>query len=160
MTELAAGFFFLTAVLFAALWRRTRSTLRRAAAARDAAEQNGFCLAAVLATAPIAGLRWSRDGTATALGAAEAFGAETSYDRFLAELDPADATRVAGAVDDNCGEAGTAFDAAVSSARGNALRGRRANDGERRSGAVDRRCIGDPAGGTGPRRRCLRPRPI
>ena len=131
MTGLAAGFFLLTAVLFAALWGRTRSTLRRTAAAREAAEQNGFCLAAVLATAPIAGLRWSRDGTATALGAAEAFGVETSYDRLLAELDPADATRVAGAVE-KLRQAGTAFDAAVSSARGNlySVEGRTTASGE------------------------------
>jgi signal transduction histidine kinase len=116
VTELAAGFLFLSAALLAALWRRTRSELRRTVAARDAAEQNSFCLAAVLATAPGAGRRWSRDGTATALGAAEVLGAATSYDPLLVELDPDEATRVAAAVD-QLRQAGTAFDAAISSRR-------------------------------------------
>ncbi|HEX2152113.1 MAG TPA: PAS-domain containing protein, partial [Stellaceae bacterium] len=131
MTEVAAGFLFLAAVLFAELWRRARSGLRGAIAARDAAEQNGFCWAAILATAPLAGFRWSRDGTAAALGAGGTPGAEISYDRFLAELEPADAMRVGAAVN-RLRQTGTAFDAAISAPDGSAyaLEGRTAASGE------------------------------
>jgi hypothetical protein len=55
VTGFAAGFFFLAAVLLAVLWQRTRVRLRDAAAARAIAEQNGFSLAAVLATVPVFG---------------------------------------------------------------------------------------------------------
>ncbi|MGD9617000.1 MAG: ATP-binding protein [Alphaproteobacteria bacterium] len=131
MSEVAAGFFFLVAVLFAALWHRTRSGLRRVRAARDAAQQNGFCLAAALAAAPVAGFWWSRDGTAAAIGAATAPGAENSYDRFLAELDPEDATGVAVCVE-ALRRAGTAFDAAILAPDGSAyaLEGRTTAGGE------------------------------
>lgn len=131
MAEFAAGVFFLAAVLFALLWQCTRSGLRQAAAAREAAAQSGFCLAAVLATAPITGFRWSRHGTTTALGNAEIVGAETSYDRLLTELDPVDAMRVAGAVEE-LRRAGTAFNTAVSSHGGRvyAVEGRTTAGGE------------------------------
>jgi signal transduction histidine kinase/PAS domain-containing protein len=131
VTEFAAAFFFLAAVLFAALWQRTRSGLRQAGAARDAAEQSGFCWASALATAPVAGFRWSRDGTAVALGAAYTLGAETSYDRFLAELDPADAKPVAASVD-RLRQAGTGFEAAIFSPDGSAyaVEGRTTASGE------------------------------
>src|SRR3954447_12881902 len=131
VTEFAAGFFFLAAVLFAALWQRARSGLRLAAASREAARASGFCLAAVLAAVPLAGFRWSRDGTAAALGAADTLGATTSYGSFLAELDPADAMRVAAAID-RLRRAATVFDAAVSSPDGRTygLEGRTTASGE------------------------------
>ncbi len=67
----------------------------------------------------------------TALGAAEILGAETSYDRLLTELDPADAMRVAEAVE-KLRQAGTAFDAAISSHDGSAyaVEGRTTASGE------------------------------
>ena len=133
MTGFAAGFFFLAAVLFAALWQRTRSRLREAAAARDIARQNEFCLTAVLATVPVAGFRWSRDGIAARAWRCgmRPDAAETSYDRLLAELDPADATRVAASVDE-LRRAGTAFEAAISAPEGSAyaLEGRTTASGE------------------------------
>ena len=131
MTGIAAGFFFLAAVLLAGLWQHTRSRLREAAAACEAAEQNGFCLAAALATVPISGFRWSRDGTAAPLGAAKASGAAASYDRLLAAFDPADARRVAASVD-TLRRAGTGFEAAISAPGGSAyaLEGRTTASGE------------------------------
>ena len=56
---------------------------------------------------------------------------EASYDRLLAELDPADATRVAASVD-TLRQAGTGFEAAISAPEGSAyaLEGRTTASGE------------------------------
>jgi signal transduction histidine kinase len=126
--EFAAGFSFLLAVLFAALWRRDRSGLRKAVASRDAARRRLSSLTALLATVPVAGFRWSRDGTAVALGSADA---ETSYDGFPAGLDREDAARIAASVD-TLRRGGTGFEAAVLAPDGRAyaLEGRTTARGE------------------------------
>jgi signal transduction histidine kinase len=129
--EVAAGFFFLAAGLFAELWRRARSGLREALAARDAAVQTGFDWAAIAAASPAAGFRWSRDGAAVPLGEAGAAGAGMSYESFLAGLDPADAARIAASVV-RLRQTGTAFKDAVFLPNGNAyeLVGRTTASGE------------------------------
>ena len=131
MIEFAAGFLFLAAALFAVLWQRARSRLRETAASRDAARHSSSCLAAVLATAPVAGFRWPRDGNAAAFGIGTMPGAGTSYDDFLAGLDPEDAARVAASAE-ALRQTGTGFEAAVLAPSGRActLEGRMTESGE------------------------------
>jgi len=130
--ETAAGISVLAAVLFAGLWWRARSGLREAAAGRETAEQSRARLAALLAAAPIAGFHWPRDGgSEEALGDPNASGAERTWDRFLATLEPADAARIDAAVD-GLRRAGTVFTAAVSAPEGTTyeLDGRATASGE------------------------------
>ena len=118
MLEFAAGASFLAAAVFAALWWRARRRAGQAGADREAVEASRAGMAAVLATVPVAGFRWRRDGgRELPLGALPGRGAGFSYDRFLAELAPADAARVAAAVDE-LKRAGTVFTAAVSAPDG------------------------------------------
>jgi signal transduction histidine kinase/PAS domain-containing protein len=129
--EFVAGGFFLAALLFAALWQRARSRWRDAVASGATVRRDHIALAGVLATAPIGGFRWFRDGFPTAVGAIRPWSGEPSYDGFLAWLDPADAARVAACIETLRRE-GTPFELAVSAPNGGAyaLTGRISDHGE------------------------------
>jgi signal transduction histidine kinase/PAS domain-containing protein len=111
--EIAAGICVLAAALFAALWLRTRSRLREAIHGRAAAQRSRADLRAVLDTVPIAGVHWRRGGgEETALGKLPGVPAGSSFPDFLAQLDQADAGRLAAAVE-QLNRSGTPFSAAV-----------------------------------------------
>jgi signal transduction histidine kinase/PAS domain-containing protein len=116
--EFAAGVCFLAAALFALAWWRARTALDRAAIQREAVERSRADLAAALATVPVAGFRWRREGLeGMPLGRLPGFGAALSYDGFLARLGPADSARVDAAVGE-LRRVGSEFSAAVSASDG------------------------------------------
>src|SRR6478672_6813136 len=84
---------------------------------RDAVERSRAGMAAVLATVPLAGFRWRRDGGETALGQLPGSAPALSYDRFLAGLDRADAGRIDAAVAE-LRRIGTGFAATASTTAG------------------------------------------
>ena len=83
---------------------------------RDAVERSRAHMAALLATVPVAGFRWRNDGGEMALGRLPGSGAGLSYDRFLTQLDRADAARIDAAVAE-LRRVGTPFGAALSAPR-------------------------------------------
>jgi signal transduction histidine kinase len=131
--EFVAGICFLAAAVFAALWWRARRGLRQATADRETVEHSRAAMAAVLATVPALGYRWRREGAAEmVLGSLPRPGsAGLSYERFLAELEPPDAVRIAASVGE-LRRVGTVFAAAVSApgVAAYALEGRAAANGE------------------------------
>ena len=113
MIEIAAGLCFLAAALFAALWLRTRSRLRAAIDDRAAAQRSRADLRTLLDTVPVAGVHWRRGGDEeTTLGSLPGVPAGASFAGFLAQLDQADAGRLAAAVE-QLNDGGKPFSAAV-----------------------------------------------
>ena len=118
MIEFAAAIGFVIAAIFAGLWWRSLSRLQVALHGRDLLEQSHAGLVAMLDTAPVAAVRWRRDGgEESALGSIPGSATDSPYSGFLAALAPADAARLSAAVDD-LREAGTAFTATVSPSDG------------------------------------------
>ena len=118
MIEFAAAIGFVIAAIFAGLWWRSLSRLQAALLGHGLTEQSHTGLAAMLDTAPVAAVRWSRDGREeSAIGRMPGSGTDSPYSGFLAALVPADAARLSAAVDD-LREAGTAFTATVSTSGG------------------------------------------
>ena len=62
MIEFAAAIGFVIAAIFAGLWWRSLSRLQAALHGRDLLEQSHAGLVAMLDTAPVAAVRWGRDG--------------------------------------------------------------------------------------------------
>jgi signal transduction histidine kinase len=120
----AAGLCLIVAIVFVVLWSRARAQFASARAARDNAERARGGLAALLETVPLTAFRWDRDGT-------EAPGRAGGFDRFLAGLDPADAPRIAAAIE-GLRQRGTALDATIATPAGTAytLEGRNTAHGE------------------------------
>ncbi len=112
MIEFAAGICFLAAAAFAALWWRARAARRAAEFGRSIAEKSAAGTAAMLDIIPVAAFRWRRDRPQeTAFGTLP--GGVTRLTHLLSRLDPADAERLATAVETLRGS-GTAFAATVS----------------------------------------------
>ncbi len=72
MIEFVAGLCFVAAAVFAVLWWRARATAESVGIDRDAVEHSRAGMAAVLATVPVAGYRWRRDGGEKSLGSCPA----------------------------------------------------------------------------------------
>jgi signal transduction histidine kinase len=121
---IAAGLCLIVAIAFAVLWSRARAQLIGARAARDSADRVRGGLAALLDTVPLTAFRWDRDG-------AEAPGRAGPFDRFLAGLDPADATRIGAAIE-GLRQRGAALDATIATPAGMAytIEGRNTAHGE------------------------------
>ena len=91
MIEFAAAIGFIIAAIFAGLWWRALSRLQAALDGRALLEQSDAGLTAMLDTAPVAALRWRRDGgEESPIGRIPGSGADSSYSGFLAALVPAD----------------------------------------------------------------------
>jgi len=75
-----AGLCFVAAAVFAVLWWRARAASGRLGIDRDAVERSRAGMAALLATVPMAGFRWRRDGGEMPLGRLPGSGAGLSYD--------------------------------------------------------------------------------
>ncbi len=120
MIEIAAGICFLAAGVFAALWLRARSQFREASDSRAAAQRHRAGLKAALDTLPVAGLHWRRaDDSETALGRLAGASTPSTFPGFLAQLDKAEADRLAAAVE-QLNRAGTPLSAAVTAPDGGA----------------------------------------
>ena len=125
MIAFASGLCLLAALAFGLLWWWTRAQLAEARAARDSAERARGGLAALIDTIPIAAYRWNREGGEAPPGRAG------SFVSFIAGLDPADAARIATAVE-ALRQRGARLDATVATPGGKvyALEGRSTAHGE------------------------------
>jgi len=118
--EFAAGIFLLAAVLFAVLWRRALAVLHQAQTKGAVVERRRAAAAAVFDTMPVAAFRWTGAGEEeSALGRLPGGDTSSSYDKFAAILDAADAARLADAVT-GLKDAGAGFGAALSGPGGGA----------------------------------------
>jgi signal transduction histidine kinase len=71
-----------------------RARLSQAEARRDAGERERAGLAAIVATAPLAGFLWQADGTESAIGALPGHAAAATFADFLSGLDPGSGARL------------------------------------------------------------------
>ena len=117
MIEFVAGLSFLAAAVSAVLWWRARAAAESIGIDRDAVERSRAAMAALVATVPVAGFRWRRDGGEMPLVQLPGSDAGLSYDRFLAGLAREDVARIDAAIDE-LRRLGTPFSAAVSAPDG------------------------------------------
>ncbi|HEX3863063.1 MAG TPA: PAS-domain containing protein [Stellaceae bacterium] len=117
MLQLAAGICVVAAVVFFALWQRSRARLRDMAASRVATERERAAAEDMLATVPLAVLRWPPDAAEPMHIGRPGEPGGMPFSSFLHGLDAADGPRLATAME-RLKRQGTGFSAAVSTTSG------------------------------------------